>query len=78
MQYKKRQRLPRYYSIARVRKIFREIYNCNVVKIDQGYKGQRYQPYVLYQLIENDTGKVLVDMATLNALGDCLVEQGDY
>lgn len=72
-----RQHLPRYYSIARVRKLMKEIYDIDVVKIDMGYKGYRYMPYILYQLVDN-TGKVLVEKATLNSIGDYLVSQGEY
>lgn len=68
--------LPRHYSIARVRKIFKEIYDLDVVKIDRGYKGDRYHYYSAYQLLDSE-GNIVIEYATLNALGDFLVREGD-
>lgn len=68
--------LPRHYSIARVRKIFKEIYALDVVKIDYGYKGDRYHYYSAYQ-VQDSEGNIVIEYATLNALGDFLVREGD-
>lgn len=68
--------LPRHYSISRVRKIFKEVYALDVVKIDYGYKSNRYKYYEEYNVIDSE-GKIVIDKATLNALGDFLVREGD-
>lgn len=69
--------LSRRYSIARVQKRFREIYDLSIIKKDLGYKGQRYVPYTLYDAV-TASGEVIMENITLNALGDFLASQDEY
>lgn len=77
MQYEPRTPLPRRYSIARVRRLYKEIYNVDVVKIDTGYKGNRHRLYEHYNVLDY-SGFPIIERATLNALGDHLVDIGEY
>lgn len=77
MQYEPRTPLPRRYSIAKVKRLYKEIYALDVINIDYGYKGNRYRPYVHYRVMDHD-GNIVMDRVTLNALGDHLVDIGEY
>lgn len=65
------------YSITRVQKRFKDIYDLDVRKIDYGYKGYRYRKYIEYDVFDSD-GQRVMHRVTLRALGDCLVRNGDY
>lgn len=77
MIYNKRTPLDRRYSLARVRKIFKDIYNLSVVQADIGYKSHRHKPYMLYNVIDSENHLVM-EKVTLNALGDYLVSENEY
>lgn len=76
MQYEPRTPLPRRYSIAKVRRLYKEVYDLDVVNIG-GYKSNRNQLYVHYRVMDHD-GNIVMDKVTLNALGDHLVDIGEY
>ena len=70
--------LPRRFSASRMAKILDLVYNVELRKI-QRYKGYRYPtcPYVLYVLIERDTGKQITEPAPLHAICNALIEDYD-
>lgn len=65
------------YSIARVTKRFKDIYDLDVVKIDYGYKGYRYRRYVEYDVYNSD-GKRIMHRLTLDAMAQYLIREGEY
>ena len=64
------------YSIARVQKRFKEIYDLDVVKIT-GYKYYRYRRYIEYD-IYNSEGKRILHRITLKAMAEFLIRKGEY
>lgn len=64
------------YSIARVRKRFKDIYNLDIRKIT-GYKYYRYRRYVEYNVYNSD-GKCILERMTLDALAEHLVKNNEY
>ena len=64
------------YSIARVQKRFKEIYDLDVVKIT-GYKYYRYRRYIEYDVYNSD-GERILHRVTLKALAEHLIREGEY
>jgi len=67
----------RNYSISKVTRLFKEIYDLDIVRVDKGYKGYRYIPYIAYR-IRNNQGRYITPEVTLQSLGDFLVINDDY
>lgn len=65
------------YSITRVQKRFKDIYDLRVEKIDYGYKGYRYRRYKEYDVF-NSAGECVMHRVTLKALAEHLVRCGEY
>ena len=63
------------YSVARVRNLYREIYGLDVVLLTH-YKDRRR--FRRYRLVDVETGEIVLEPATLYALGRLLEENGDY
>lgn len=76
MKYEPRKPLPRRYCIAKVRRLYKEIYDLDITNIG-GYKSNRHQLYTHYRVTDHD-GNIVMDRVTLNALGDHLVDIGEY
>lgn len=76
MKYIPRKPLPRRYCIAKVKRLYKEIYDLDVANIG-GYKSNRHQLYEHYRVTDRD-GNIVMDNVTLNALADHLVDIGEY
>lgn len=76
MRYEPRKPLPRRYCIAKVRRLYKEIYDLDITNVG-GYKYNRYRAYEHYRVTDHD-GNIVMDRVTLNALGDHLVDIGEY
>ena len=68
--------LPKHYCIARIKKLFKEIYDLDVIRITTtNYKCREY--YSHYKVVDN-TGTILIPCATVYALGQHLEREGEY
>lgn len=76
MRYEPRTPLPRRYCMAKVKRLYKEIYDLDITNIG-GYKSNRYQLYEHYRVTDRD-GNIVMNNVTLNALGDHLVDIGEY
>ena len=76
MRYEHRNPLPRRYCIAKVKRLYKEIYDLDITNIG-GYKSNRHRLYEHYRVTDRD-GNIVMDKVTLNALGDHLVDIGEY
>lgn len=68
--------IERRYSITHVQKRFKELYNYDIRKIT-GYKYYRYRRFIEYDVYNSDGERILHRM-TLKALGDHLLDKGEY
>lgn len=65
------------YSHQRVQQILHWDYHCTMQPINGGYKENRRKGYVKkYHLINNDTGEILAERITMNAMRIILTEEG--
>ena len=68
--------LPKHYSIARIKKLFKEIYDLDVIRITTtNYKSREY--YSHYKVVD-DTGTIVISCASVYALGTYLDREGEY
>ena len=65
------------FSVTRVTKLYKEIFDITIERIDLGYKGYRYVPYTLYNMYDKH-GRLMAHAVTLRALGYGLVVEGVY
>ena len=64
------------FSHQRVRQILQSDYHCSLKPVG-GYKCNRYRGYVQkYHLINDDTGEILVEWVTMNAIRILLTQEG--
>jgi len=77
MRYIPRTPLPRHYCLARVRNLYKRLFNYSIIDIT-GYKGSRYTLYKRYKVIDNETQTVIEDSVTLYDLGVYLDRRGWY
>lgn len=66
------------YSIFRIKRILKEDYHCEIrlnIK-SKGYKANRYRKCKLYDLVNIDTGKVLVEGVTIKSFSKVFKEEG--
>lgn len=64
------------YSIARVRKRFKEIYDLDIRKVT-GYKFYRYRRFIEYNVYNSD-GECILQHVTLKSLAEHLIKKGEY
>ena len=62
-------------SHQRVKRILQEDYGINLVRV-RGYKINRYQPFNLYNAVDEETGRVIMKGVTLKALRQFLKSKG--
>lgn len=73
----KRQRLPKYYSASRVKKIFKEHLGYSVYRVNYYYKN-RQDRFTLYDVCDDSTGKRVMANITLYSLGLYLEKRNLY
>lgn len=64
------------YCKARISKRLYDVYGYYLVK-KGGYKANRYNRYNVYDVVD-ESGNVLIENATLKAIGDFLVSNEEY
>lgn len=74
--YDKPKRQEHRYSFAKIRKILREAYNCELLNVTE-YKGNRSTGHNTYQVVDLATNNILYSNCTLSTIGRCLEENGE-
>lgn len=65
------------YTFWRIKQILDRDYHYELVNLFQGYKSNRRPGYrELYRIVDIDTGKTVIDVASLNGLRYVLTKEG--